>query len=60
MNSSVYSKKGYHFRLTEEGKKVGKVRAKYDKNQPHYTTAYEHTVPKSWVEKGWVVEEEDK
>lgn len=44
---------GYKWELTEEGRKLGRVAAKFEDGNP-CKKAVEKTVPVSWFEKGYV------
>lgn len=47
----VHSGNGKKFEPTEKGKEVGRIAAKYADGIVHH---YDHCVPASWVENGWV------
>ena len=58
MNKTVTAKKGNKFTLTAIGFEIGRIAAKYEENYAH-RNQYLHTVPQSWVEKGYVQEVPD-
>lgn len=59
MNITVHSKPGMMFCLTEKGKELGRIRAKFVPGSIHYKH-YMHSVPQLWVDNGWVEEKEEK
>jgi len=54
MNRTVTAKKGHKFVLTELGFEIGRIAAKYEASYPN--TQYQHHVPESWLNKGYVME----
>lgn len=49
---------GYKYSLTALGLEVNHVRAKYNSTHRLYKQ-YQHTAPKSWYDKGYIVEVEE-
>lgn len=49
----AYLQPGYHWELTAAGKAIGRVSAKFEETNKNYKH-YQKSVPKSWLEKGWV------
>lgn len=54
----VEAQNGKRFVLTSEGAKIGRVKAKYASGRENLY--YRRKVPKSWVDKKWVIEIVDK
>lgn len=50
----ITAEPGYMYSLTALGAEENKVRAKFDKTNKCYKQ-YIHSVPESWLQKGWVV-----
>lgn len=57
MNIQIHAGNGKKFVLTDKGKEVGRIAAKYANDTAHY---YDHCVPELWVKNGWVEEAEVK
>ncbi len=57
MNKVIKAKKGHKFVLTALGFEIGRIAAKYETS--YHSTQYQHTVPESWLEKGYVMEVPD-
>ena len=51
---------GNRFCLTDAGKKISRVRAKFILGNPQYKKGYQHSVPTAWVKLGWVKEEKEQ
>ena len=54
MNKIIKAKKGHKFVLTELGFEVGRIASKYEASYPN--AQYQHSVPESWLLKGYVME----
>lgn len=55
MVNYIKAKQGYKFALTEFGLEQAHVRAKFEEKHPLFSQ-YQKSVPKAWVEKGYVEE----
>ena len=55
MTEWVRVHEGYIYQLTEDGKKIGRVRVKYEHENSNYKQ-YLYNVPKSWVSNNYVKE----
>lgn len=53
----ITAKQGYCFQITNAGRQVMSIRAKYLELK---TPQYRHRVPKTWVTKGYVEEVKDE
>ena len=59
MNKTIHSAEGKQFYVTEKGKELGRIKAKFVKGSIHYKH-YMHSVPQLWIENGWVEEREEE
>ena len=55
MAEFTHVRKGYKFVVTDAGKQIGKIRAKYEDGYVQKVT-YEKSVPLIWVTNGYVKE----
>lgn len=59
MTDYTHATAGTCFVLTETGKKIGRIKSKFDPKHPTFKKAYRHCVPTAWVIKGLVKEEKE-
>lgn len=58
MNVVVYASEGKVFVLTDKGRQISRIKAKYTVGNHGYRETYQHIVPKAWVDNGWVVQKD--
>lgn len=58
MVSFTHASKGSIFVLTDTGKTIGRVKAKFMPLSPMFKESYQHTAPTAWIKNGWITEKE--
>lgn len=56
MNSFIHAKSGNIFVLTEKGRQMSRIRAKYISGSRQYNERYQKHAPSAWLENDWIEE----
>lgn len=54
----IHPATGKIFVLTEDGKSITRVKAKYVAGTAQFNERYQRTAPKKWLDSGWIEERE--
>lgn len=54
----IHPDPGKIFVLTEDGKRITRVKAKYVAGTAQFNEKYQYTAPKKWLDIGWIEERE--
>lgn len=60
MNIVIHANEGKVFVLTDKGRQISRIRAKYTIGNSSFQEKYQRSAPKAWLDNGWIEEKERK
>lgn len=58
MNVTVHANEGKIFVLTDKGRQISRIKAKYTIGSHCYRETYQRVAPKAWLDNGWITQKD--